>query len=289
MNYRWRGNILVLVSAVSFGLMPIFARFAYGSGAGVQALLFVRFTLAFVVMGFYLGLTGKLCLTSRKQLSVLFALGGIGYFLQSTLYFTALLYIPVSVVALLLYTYPAFVTALSLAFGWEKTTVPLISSLVLALAGLVLVANPVFNVSAVGLLMALGAALTYTAYILVSTRVLTGVNGEVASFFVVGAAAVSFGLSALLTGQIHVAWGLDAWIWASIISLVSTSFAVTTFFQGLRLVGPSRASILSISELITSVVSASIIFHELLSVTQWVGGLLILFATALAAVSRASR
>ena len=58
MNHRWRGSILVLVSAVSFGFMPIFARFAYGSGVGVQELLFVRFLLAFLLMGIFLRLTG---------------------------------------------------------------------------------------------------------------------------------------------------------------------------------------------------------------------------------------
>ena len=46
MDYRWRGSILVLVSAVSFGFMPIFARLAYESGAvGIQELLFIRFII----------------------------------------------------------------------------------------------------------------------------------------------------------------------------------------------------------------------------------------------------
>jgi len=85
MNYRWRGSILVLVSAVSFGLMPIFARLAYGSGVGVQALLFIRFVLAFLLMGIFLILTGRVSIPSRNHLLVLLALGGIGYFLQSTL------------------------------------------------------------------------------------------------------------------------------------------------------------------------------------------------------------
>jgi len=289
MNYRWRGSILVLVSAVSFGLMPIFARLAYESGVGVQALLFIRFVLAFLLMGILLRLTGRVSIPSGKQLLAVLALGGVGYFLQSTLYFTALLYIPVSVVAPVLYTYPAFVTAGSLALGWERASIPVVLSLLLVLVGLALLANPVFNVSVVGFLIALGAAVTYTAYILVSTRALKGVRGEVGSLYVMGAAGLSFGISGLLAGELHLRWGLEAWVWVVMVSLISTSLAITTFFQGLKLIGPSRASILSIAEPLTSIATASILFNELLSITQWMGCLLILLATIFVALSKTSR
>jgi len=289
MDNRWRGSILILVSAVSYGFMPIFARFAYGNGVGVQELLFIRFIIAFLLMGIFLGLTGRASIPSRNQFLVLLALGGIGYFLGSTFYFTALLYIPVSVVALVLYTYPAFVAAGSSVLGWERISVPVAFSLLLALVGLALVANPIFNVVVVGLLMALGAAITYTAYILVSTRVLKGLSSEVASFYVMGSAALSFGISGLLTRELHVMWNFEAWVWVILISIISTALAATTFFQGLKLIGPSRASILSTIEPITSVVAAFIFFNELLSITQWLGGLLILLAAIFAALSVASR
>ena len=69
------------------------------------------------------------------------------------------------------------------------------------------------------------------------------------------------------------------------IGFISTSLAATMFFQGLRLVGPSRASILSTAELITSVAAASFIFSELISITQLMGGILILLATVVASLS----
>jgi len=158
-------------------------------------------------------------------------------------------------------------------------------SLLLALVGLVLVANPVLNVAVVGVSMALGAAITYTVYILVGTRVLKGLSGEVGSFYIMGAASLSFGVSGLLMGGLNLTWNFEAWIWVLMISLVCTSLAATAFFQGLKLVGPSRASILSTAELVTSVVAASVIFGELLSTSQLIGGLLILLAAVFAARS----
>lgn len=274
-----------MISAVSFGLMPIFARFAYGRDVGVQELLFMRFLLAFLLMGTFLRLASRVSIPSRKNLFLLFALGGIGYFLQSTFYFTALLYIPVSVAAVVLNTYPAFVTAGSLALGWEKASVSVVLSLLLALIGLTLVANPIMNVAGFGISIAFGAAVTYTAYILVSTRVLNELSGELGSFYIMGAASLSFGTSSLLTGQLRLAWNLEAWVWVLMISLISTSLAITAFFRGLKLVGPTRTSILSTAELVTSVVAAAVVFNEYLTITQLIGGLLIISATISAALS----
>ncbi|MBS7643630.1 EamA family transporter [Candidatus Bathyarchaeota archaeon] len=289
MNDQWRGSILVLVSAISFGFLPIFARFAYSSGIKVQELLMIRFLLASVIVGVFLYAARRASIPSRNQFLVLIALGGFGYFLQSYLYFTSLLYIPVSVVALVLYTYPAFVMAGSLALGWEKVSIPVAISLFTALTGLALVANPIFNLAAIGLLMVLGAAITYTGYILVSSRILRELSGEVASFYVMISASLSFGIASLLAGRLYIAWNLAGWFWVIMISVISTALAATTFFQGLRLIGPSRASILSLTEPIASIIASFILFKETLTPIQWIGGLLILSAAITVTLSKPSQ
>lgn len=285
MDRYWRGSASAVISAVAYGLMPIFARRAYGMGVGVQELLLVRFVLAFLVIGLFLRLTRRKSSPSRKQLPFLLALGGIGYFTLANLYFISLLYIPVSVVALILYTYPALVTMGSLALGWERASMPLISALSLALLGLYLVVNPILSVGPIGFLMTFGAAVVYTIYILVSTRVLRGLGGDVASLYVAGSAGVSFLLYDALTGRMNFGWGLEAWVWAILIAVVSTAIAGTAFFQAVKLIGPSKASILSLIEPITSIVAASVVFGEFLGINQLIGGALILLATVIAAVS----
>jgi drug/metabolite transporter (DMT)-like permease len=282
---HWRGSALIVSSAVSFGLMPIFARLAYANHVNVRELLLVRFILAFLAMGVFLFATGRYVVPPRNQLLILLCLGGVGYFAQATLYFNSLLYIPVSVVSLILYTYPPFVTAGSLVLGWEKITVSLAVCLSLALVGLGLVANPTGHIVLLGVLMALGASVTYTIYILVSTKVLRNVSGEVASFYVMGAAALSFILSNSLTGSVNISWSLQAWVWVLLISAVSTIIAITTFFQGVQLIGPSRSSIISSIEPVTSIIAASVVFTESLNIYQSVGGLLIVLATLVTAFS----
>ena len=44
------GALLVLASAVAFGVMPIFGKLAFEAGVGVATLLFVRFAIAAPVL-----------------------------------------------------------------------------------------------------------------------------------------------------------------------------------------------------------------------------------------------
>lgn len=278
------GIILVLVSAVAFGLMPIMARFAYANGVGVVELLFVRFLFGFMLMGAILLASGRLILPGRTDLLKLILLGAFAYGLQSGLYFTALLYSPIAIVALVLYTYPVFTTIGAFVLGWERISKPLAAALVIALAGLVLVANPSGEQLGLGVILALGASIIYTIYILGGSKVLRRVRGDVGAFYVMGAASVSFGVAGEFTKTIHLNFGLMGWFWVAMLTLVGSILGLPLFFMGLSKIGPSRASLISLIEPLTSVFASLALFGNSLTASQWFGGLLILIATAITAL-----
>ena len=277
------GVLLVLTSAVCFGFMPIFARLAYAQGVGVDGLLFVRFLLAFLIMGVILAASRRLVLPRMVDLFVLIVLGAVVYFLQAILYFTSLLYSPVAVVALLLYTYPVLVTVSASVLGWERISGKLAGAVAIAILGLLLVANPFGNPVGFGAILAFGSAVTYTVYMLSGSKVLRTVRGDVASFFVMGAASVSFGLTGTITGSIHLNWTLQGWFWVAMITLLCTVVAITSFLIGVSRIGPSRASLISLIEPVTSIIAATALFGNALTSSQWLGGFLILVATAITA------
>ena len=284
MDRESTGIFLVLVSAVSFGLMPIFARFAYAQGVRVDELLFVRFLLAFLIMGTILTARRQLTIPQVRELLVLLVLGGLLYFLDSAFYFTSLLYSPVAIVELVLYTYPAFVTVGAFALGWERITRRLVAAIFIAMVGLLLVANPFGNPIGFGVLLALGSSITYTIYILGGTRVLRRVREDLAAFYVMGAATVSFGLTGTLNGSIRLNWSFEGWFWVAMIALLCTVIALTSFFVGISRIGPSRAALISLVEPVASVLVATEIFGNALNGSQWLGGVLILAATALTTI-----
>ena len=280
------GVLLVLVSAVSFGLMPIFARLAYAQGVGVDELLFVRFLSAFIMMGVILAASRHLILPSKVDLLALVILGALVYFLQSTLYFTSLLYSPVAIVALILYTYPVFVTVGSFVLGWEKIAGRLAAAITIAVVGLLLVANPFGSPLGFGVILSLGSSIAYTVYILSGTKLLKRVRGDVAAFYIMGAASLSFGLTGELSGALHLNFTLMGWFWVAVISVICTVVAITTFFIGLSKIGPSRASLISLLEPPTSILVSVWLFGNALNALQWLGGVLILVATTITALTR---
>src|SRR6478672_6966234 len=137
-----RGAGLCLLSAAAFGTLGIFGRLASDAGADTATTLLVRFGLAALVFAAVLAWTGgwrALRGLSRRVVLTGLALGAAGYSLQSGLYFAAIGRLDVSLVALLLYTYPAFVTIAALALGRLAPSPRIGAALALASAGLVLV------------------------------------------------------------------------------------------------------------------------------------------------------
>jgi drug/metabolite transporter (DMT)-like permease len=119
---RSTGTILCLVSAAAFGAMAVFGKLAYEEGATVGTLLAVRFTLAAALFWAILavrGHFGELRRLSRRDLATGLALGGVGYAAQAGCYFSALERIDASLLSLVLYTFPAMVTAAAIVLGRE--------------------------------------------------------------------------------------------------------------------------------------------------------------------------
>ena len=110
--YRLSGMALVVISAASFGALPLFARIAYAAGSDPQTVLLVRFALASAILCAAMVASGAAVPRGRTLLGLIL-LGAIGNVGQALSYYTALTLASVSLVALLLYLYPALVHALS--------------------------------------------------------------------------------------------------------------------------------------------------------------------------------
>jgi drug/metabolite transporter (DMT)-like permease len=281
-----RGALLCLVSAAGFATLGVFGRLASDAGANVATSLLVRFVLAGSLFALILAATGgaaRVARLPRRAVIGGLALGAAGYSLQSGLYFAAIGRLDVSLVSLILYTYPAFVTLAALALGRAEPSLRTAVALAMASFGLVLVllAAGTGQFDLTGALLALGASITYTSYILVSDRVVGSVDPIALSTLVMAGATATFAVAGLTTGSLHFALGGEAWLWLALIALVSTVLPVSAFFAGLRRVGPSEAAILSTCEPPITVALAFAALSERLTAAQLAGGALVLAAVIL--------
>lgn len=275
------GVALVVGSAVCFGTLGIFGKLAYRLGLSTPQLLSYRFAVAAVLLWFVALVTRQGRITGRSVLGLI-VMGGAGYVGQSASYFSALHYIPASINALLLYTYPVVVTLLAAIFFGESLSRMKLGAAGLAFLGTLLVIDVQLHAAPlIGVVLGLGSAAFYTGYILLGSRLLPGLPPVSSTAVIMTAAAIVWSSYALATGQLAVDWTLPRLGLIAAFAIVGTAVPILTFILGLRLVGASRAAILSTFEPASTVLLAVAVLGETGSPLQYVGGALILASVLL--------
>jgi drug/metabolite transporter (DMT)-like permease len=292
------GPALCLASAVFFGAMPIFGRFAYGAGVSPGTLLLVRFSLAAALLTILLlarpGLRriernadpsvrpGRSTMSRGGTAAVAFGLGAVAYAGQAGLYFSALQRLDASMLSLILYTYPVMVTLAAVLLGRDRLNRWRSLALLAACIGilLVLLGTGTMRLQPVGALLAFGSAVVYTTYILVSDTVVHRLAPVALAALVMTGATTTLGVQALFTGA-DLTFGWRGWLWLACIAVVSTVLATLAFFAGLRRIGASSAAILSTLEPVVTTTLAALTLGESLSLVQIFGGILVLSSAAI--------
>lgn len=275
-NPRWIGAGLVALSALSFGAMAIFARFAFAGGVDVTALLFLRFLIAGALMAVLMSAL-KRPWPRRRNALTLALMGGVGYVPQALCFFLALQHASAGLVALLLYLYPFLVTLLGVVFAGERLTLLRTLAVLSALLGTALTIGSGLSGSPLGIALGVAAALIYSIYILVGNRVLKEEDPLAAAAVVMLAAAGVFGLVVLVDTPRFPA-SAAAWAAVLAIALISTVVAMVGFFAGMKHLGAADAATLSTLEPVVTFVLAAIFLDEPVTATQMAGGAIVLGA-----------
>jgi drug/metabolite transporter (DMT)-like permease len=283
------GLALVVISAVGFGSLGVFGKLATRHGISLPTLLGLRFALASVVLwGIALARHEVRWLGTRRMAGI--ALMGVFYVAQAAAFFSSLRTIPAAITSILLYVYPVMVTLLARVVVKEPLTRMRLLALALACAGVLLVVgpSPTGHLDPGGVLLGLASAVVYSTYILSGGVLLREVPAIYATAIITAVGGASYLAFGAATGQLHAAdgpgWGVIAGM-----AIVPTLIAASAFLAGLARVGPTRASIVSTLEPVTTAVLAALVLGEGLSAMRVAGGLVVLSAAVLVARSGAPR
>lgn len=279
------GSLLVIVSSLAFGTLALFAHRSYEAGFGQVTLLMVRFTVA-------AGLLLLLCAWKRpqwpkgKKVWGLLAMGGL-YVGQSFTFFAALKHIPASMVSLLLYLYPGIVTLAAVLFFHERMFLKKWIAVGLAVLGSILIVGISGHANVPGILLGVGTAIFYSAYLLVGTKVLPGVDSLASSTIVIGTAAITYTILAFAQGF---QWPTQdaGWIWAISLAVIPTFLAISTLLAGLDRIGPVATSTLAAVEPLATATLSVAFMQEQMNAVQVLGGACILAAVLILARASAS-
>lgn len=280
------GVLLVLISALGYAWLPIFAKWAYAEGLSPTDLLALRFIIAAPTMWL---LTWRDTAQSRAlPRSKLIAAGALFAIVALTAFFSLAL-IPSSLYTLMLYTYPAMVVLLARLMG-DPLSPQAIIALLLTLVGIGLTvpvrADEMAQVNLGGVGLGLLNAALYAVYILFSQRILSG-HGAVAHatrWSITGSLFVLLAIIMLQGLTLPVSW--VGWASAIGMALICTVLPIFTFLTGMKYLGASKASILSSIEPFVTLLLAVGLLGEHLTWQQSMGGALILVSVFVVQLKR---
>lgn len=269
-----------VVASSAFALWTVLTKVAFRYGATVTMLVLSRFiigtaSLMVVCRVLRLPLWGDRRLTLRLM--------GLGttFVLSAVFLNLAIARIPAGATSLLLYTYPAIVTGLDVAFGREQWSRLKGVVLAVGVGGTVLVlGTPNGDMEAAGVLFALGAAFVLAANMILIDEVATGVHPFAATAQMMLGGAVVSSAYALVPGTVDLHLPAAAWGMLILLAVLSTAVAFTARVVSIDRLGATRASMAATIEPVAAVVLAGIILSERLGPGQLVGGAMVIAAVA---------
>ncbi|SFA86744.1 Threonine/homoserine efflux transporter RhtA [Bacillus sp. cl95] len=287
LNSQIKGTLFVLISALGFGAMGMIATIASSQGINTDTLLSFRFLIAALIFAAFLFVRKISFKVNVKQTLLFVLLGMIGYAAMSTLLYESFKLVSVPVAVLVLYTYPAIVMLLSILLGKEVLTFQKGFSLVAAGIGLILVMQISDGFNMRGTLYAFSSAILYAFFVLISNKYTANDDSLLKSMYIslfasVGLFAMGFQSSAISLPETVSGWGIILSL-----ALISTVLPFFFFFEGLQMVGATKASILSMLEPVFAVVLSAIFLGEHLSLLQWFGMVIVIFSSLLVSVNPA--
>ena len=283
-----RGIIIAVFASLAFGTSGAFIKPLLEAGWSPAAAVAVRALVGGLLLTPFalVALRGTWATLWRGRWRVL-AMGLVGVAGCQLVYFMAVARIPVGTAILVEYTAPV----LLVLFAWATTRkvprpVVLIGSAV-AIAGLVLVVGPgaLASVDMLGVFFAFLAAIGAATYYLIAARPSEGLPGVALAWgglligslllFLVGATRL-IPFSMVFTDVPFFGSTAPWWVPLGVVAVFATAIGYAASITATGLLGSRLMSFVALLEVVFATMFAWLLLGETLTLSQWVGGALIL-------------
>src|SRR5579872_2738401 len=273
------GIAFSVLSSMSYGSSPVFVRWAYDAGAVPLTLLATRYIVATIVILAALGIAGRsLAMPAERRFGGVVA--GIFFAIMAFSYLFAIQRIPVSLAALLVFTYPLPVALLGRLRGEPLRPARLVA-IAAAFVGLaVALGVEIGELDLLGIASATVCSFTYAFGVFYFGDATRGADPMVVTLHATATAAAIFVPLAALDGALTLMPGSALGL-VGVAGVAFTYLAgVICFFAALIRIGPLKTALLAQLEPVVSILSAVLILGEQLSLVQSVGVAVVLGALA---------
>lgn len=271
---------MVMISAILYGFMPMLAKFSYHEGVNVISVLFYRYFFAFIMISLFLIYKKINLQVSLKQFIPITVASIVGTVLTTYSLFLSYDYISTGLASTLHFVYPAITCLFAIFIYKERMGLNKFLALLLSIVGIsLLTINNSVEINIHGVIWALLSGLFYAIYIIcAANNELKKLSPFVVAFYVFLISCTFFFIWGMVSGEMVLHINHSAIFYLGNLGFWATFVAVILFFMGMQQTGPSKAAILSTFEPLTGVALGLLVFHEQMSVSMFLGGLLILIS-----------
>lgn len=290
-NKKLIGTACAIGAAVCYGTNPLGALNLYAEGMNTPSVLFYRFGLAWLIIAAVMLFRRESLRVDRREFLTLSALGLLFIGSSLTLYLSFRL-MPAGVASTILFTYPVMTAAIMALFFREKITLSTVSSIVLAMAGVLLLywGDGTGALHLGGVILVLVSALTYALYIIVVDKSPLQMSSFKINFYVLLYCAVGMALFALLSGQpLMLPPTPTAWLWVSWLAIVPAIMALVMMVYAAKYIGSTPTAILGALEPTTAVLIGVLVFAEPFTLRLLLGILLVLASVSIVVLAKSRR
>lgn len=286
----WIGALLVFLAAFCFALKGVLIKLAYQYPIDAISLLTLRMVFA---LPFYVGIA--IYLTQQlppARLSIqnwlkLGLLGITGYYLASFLNFLGLVYITASLERILLFVYPTFVLLLGMVLYGRTVNRLQIIALVLTYTGISVAFAPNIHSGQqqdvfLGAFWVILSGLVYAIYLVGSDRMIARVGSQRYTCYAMIAATAVTVLHCFIVNGLDL-FRFPAAVYGITLLMAILVTVIPTFMiaEGIKRIGSGNASIVASIGPIFTLVLATTFLNETISLSQFVGTLLVLLGVFL--------
>lgn len=285
-DWRIVAPCLVLCAGVCWGLIGLFSQVLAAQGLSSVQITVVRCTIVTVLLFCWLILRSPRAFRIRlRDIWMFVGTGIVSIAFFNVCYFACIQEANLSLAVILLYTAPCFVVLLSALLFKERMTRKKITALLIAFVGCLLVVglgSQTAHISLFGILVGLGSGIGYALYSIFARFALARYSPVVVMFYTFLLASVA--LVPISSAQDIVMVGLSSYPVLLVmlgLAVISTLLPFVCYTVGLQHMETGKASIMAFVEPMVALLIGVGVFHDVLTVLNGVGIILILLAVTL--------
>lgn len=287
---KLRGYVLGIISAISYGLLPIFILPIKHAHFSLDITLFYRFLFSALMIGGYLLYSKESFLISKKELFI-FTVLGICYALSSEFLFLGYDYLTAGIASTVLFIYPVIVALIMFFFYKEKLTRLSIFSLFLAFAGVIILClkGNSMEINYLGLGIVMLSSIFYALYIVVVNKSKIQASGFKLSFYSMLFTSGFFMAKAILGNESFIIPSVNIFVNFLVFAFLTTVISSLCLVYAIKYIGSTPAAILGALEPVVAVLISVLLFHEKFTFNLFLGIILILIGVILNVISESKK